>query len=175
MKTKQVLMIMKVISWIIFIGLCIKAGTLIISSSVSLFVNPEAAKDLYLGLNLFTLYEFDMGHYIGIVLLLILLATLKAFIFYLVIKIFLKFDLKQPFTNCRANLISKISYVCLFTGMLSMVANKYDVWLITHRIGTHIPLDFGNEGLLFMSGILFIVAYIFKYGVEIQSENDLTV
>lgn len=175
MKTTQVLAIMKVISWIIFIGLCIKAGALITSSCISLFVNHEAAKDLYLGLNLFGLYEFNTGYYISVISLMIAVGVLKAYLFYLVIKIFLKFDLNNPFTSNTANLISKISYVALSTGVIAVISNEYIKWLITHRIETHIPFDFGSEEVLFLAGILFLVAYIFKHGVELQQENDLTV
>jgi ABC-type multidrug transport system fused ATPase/permease subunit len=166
---------MKIISWIIFIGLCIKAGALIISSSVSLFVNQEAAKNLYSGLDLFNLYQFDKGYYIGVISLIITIAVLKAYMFYLVIKIFLKFDLKNPFTSNTAHLISKISYVALGIGVISKISNNYNKWLTTHRVEAYISLDFGSEDLLFMAGILFIVAYIFKHGVKIQSENELTI
>lgn len=175
MKTKQVLILMKIISWIIFIGLCIKAGALITSSSVSFFVNHEAAKDLYLGLDLFNLYEFDERYYMAVISLIITVAVLKAYIFYLVIRIFLKFDLNNPFTMNTANLISKISYVALATGVVAKIAKDYIKWLITHKVETNISFDFGSEGFLFMAGILFIVAYIFKHGVKIQSENELTI
>jgi len=175
MKAKLVLTIMNIISWIIFIGLCIKAGTLIITTSISLFVNQEAARDLYLGLNLFNLYKYDNWYYIAVMSLIITIAVLKAYMFYFVIKIFLKFDLKKPFTSNSADLISKISYVALGIGVISKISNDYYKWLTTHRVETHISLDFGSEDMLFMAGILFIVAYIFKYGVKIQSENELTI
>ena len=175
MKTKHVLILMKIISWIIFIGLCIKAGALIISSCVSLFVNHEAAKDLYLGLDLSNLYEYDKWYFIAVISLIISIAVLKAYMFYLVINIFLKFDLKNPFTLNTANLISKISYVALSIGVIAIISNDYNKWLITHRVETHILFDFGAEGVLFMAGILFIVSYIFKHGVKLQSENELTI
>ena len=175
MKTKLVLTIMKIISWIIFIGLCIKAGALIISTSISLFVNHEAARDLYLGLDLSNLYEYDKWYYIAVISLIITIDVLKAYMFYLVIKIFLKFDLKNPFTSNTALLISKISYVALAIGVIAKISNDYYKWFISHRVETHISLDFGSEDLLFMAGILFIIAYIFNHGVKIQSENELTI
>ncbi len=36
-------------------------------------------------------------------------------------------------------------------------------------------LDCGSSEFLFMAGIIFIIALIFKRGVEIQSENELTI
>jgi hypothetical protein len=175
MKTKQVLSIMKVISWIIFIGLCIKAGALIISFFVSLFINSEAAKDLYLGLDLSSLYNFDSWYYISMVSLIISVAILKAYIFYLVIKIFLKFDINNPFSLEAVNLVYKISYIALGTGIISKVANSYKIFLTTHKVGANIPVSFGGDEFLFMAGILFIIAFLFKRGVELQQENDLTI
>jgi hypothetical protein len=175
MKTKQVLGIIKIISWIIFVGLCIKAGALIISSFVSFFVNHEAASDLYLGIDLSNLYEFNSWYYVSVLSLIITVALLKAYMFYLVIRIFLKFDLNNPFTTNTANLISKISYVALVTGVFAIISKNYIKWVTTHRVETPIPLDFGSEEFLFIAGILFIVAYIFNHGVKIQSENELTI
>ena len=76
MKTKQVLGVMKIMSWIIFIGLCIKAGAFIISFGVSLFVNNEAAKDLYLGLDLSGLYNTNSWYYILMVSLVLILSCI---------------------------------------------------------------------------------------------------
>lgn len=173
MKTKQVLSIMKIISWIIFIGLCIKAGAIIITTFISFFINPEAARNLYLGLNMFNLYEFSHWYYLSMLFLIISILILKAYMFYLVIKIFSKIHINNPFSSNVAYLISKISYVALGIGVLSVIANSYKMWLM--KKGFSIPLDFGAAEFLLMSGILFIIASLFKRGVEIQSENDLTI
>src|SRR6266481_4669034 len=107
--TKQILKIMNVLSWIIFVCLCIRAGSILFSCFVSLFINPVAAKDLYIGLNLSGLKEFGDTPYLIMVLLIIILSVLKAFVFYRVIKIFMKINFVQPFSLEIAKLISGIS------------------------------------------------------------------
>ena len=173
MKTKQVLVIMKVISWIIFIGLCIKAGAMMVSFFVSLFVNNEATYNLYSNLDLSSLYKQNQRYFIVAMFLLILLLALKVFIFYLVIKIFSKFNLNNPFSLKVTNLVSKIGYVSLGTGVIAVIANSYRVWLINK--GFLFPFGFGGSEFLFMAGILLIVVFLFKRGVELQNENDLTI
>lgn len=175
MKTKQVLEVMKIFSWIIFIGLCIKAGALIISSFVSLFVNPEAAKDLYLGLDLSSLHDIKIRYYISMLSLIITLAVLKAHMFYLVIKLFSKINIENPFSVTVEHIISKISYEALSIGIIGKIAIEYNKWLVSHRGSASVAIDSGSNEYLFIAGILFIIAYIFKRGIEIQNENDLTI
>ena len=107
--TKLILTILHVIAWIIFLGLCIKTGALLYSFFVTLVINPEGAKNLYMGLNLSSLYNFDIGDYAIVASLIIILSGAKAFLFYLVIKIFLKINLVAPFSKDVSLLISQAS------------------------------------------------------------------
>ena len=50
-KTDRLLLIMNILSWIVFVGLMVKAGAILISYGVSIG-NPEGAKNLSNGLNL---------------------------------------------------------------------------------------------------------------------------
>ena len=120
--TKQILKIMNVISWIIFVSLCIRTGAILFSCFVSIFINPVAAKDLHIGLNLSGLKEFGLGPYLILVSLIIILSALKAFMFYRIIQIFLKINFIQPFSSEVAKLISGISYVALTIGGLAITA-----------------------------------------------------
>ncbi|MAN58260.1 MAG: hypothetical protein CMC08_00310 [Flavobacteriaceae bacterium] len=173
MKTNKILSTMKVVSWIIFIGLCIKAGAIIISSFVSLFVNQEATKDLYLGLDFSSLYEFGVGYYVVLLAFMISLLALQAYIFFLVIKLFSKFSEHSPFNQEVSKLIIKISYFSLFTGLIASIGTGFSKWLGKRNI--LVSFDWGAEEFLFMSGVIFIVAMFYKRGIEIQSENELTV
>lgn len=172
-KTTAILQIMKIISWIIFIGLCIKTGAILISFGVSVFVNKEAAEDLYLGLDLASLYDFSMIHYVAIVLLWIVLTATEAYLFFLVTRIFSQINLEQPFSISVSQLISKISYVALGVGMLASAAYGYSEWLLAKEL--NIPIQWNASGFLFMAGIIFVIALFFQRGVEMQSENELTI
>ncbi|WP_299225316.1 DUF2975 domain-containing protein [uncultured Psychroserpens sp.] len=173
MKTKQIFNSMQVISWVIFIGLCVKVGALILSFFVSLFKSHEATKDLYLGLDLSGLYDFNISHYVVVILLIILITSLKAYMFYLVIKIFKIIDYNKPFKIGVSNLVSRISYVSLFTALIAFVASAYSIWL-TNKI-FFIKVNWGASEFLFMAGVIFVLAELFKRAIQIQTENDLTI
>ena len=173
MKTKQILSLMEVLSWIIFTGLCIKTGALLITSLISLFMNPEAAQNLYLGLDLSELYTSNIWYYINTLSFIIALSGLKTYLFYLVIKIFYKINMKQPFSSLMISLIEKISHIALGIGIIAIVAENYSKWLI-HR-GMVVFENWEGQGFLFLAGIIFIIGLVFKRGIEIQSENELTI
>lgn len=176
-RTKQILAIMNIISWVIFVGVCIKTGSILYSFFVSLVINPEAAKNLHSGLNLSNLYSFNIWHYATVVSLIFFLSGLKAYIFYFVIKIFLKINFVHPFSTDVSLLISRISYVALGIGILTLSANSYCDWL-TKKGVTFPPLQAylgGAAEFLLLGGIIFMIAQVFKKGIEIQSENELTV
>lgn len=173
MKSKQIINIMKLISWIIFIGLCIKSGAILISAFVSLFINEVASSNLYLGLDFSRLYEFNKTYYILGVGFLGLVSILKAYIFYLVITLFTSINTAKPFSQDVVKVILRISYVAFFTGIIALIGNTFNVWLLQHVFFT--PLHLGASEFLFMSGIIFIIAFLFKNAVAIQQENDLTI
>lgn len=176
-KTKRNFKILNILTWVIFIGICIKTGTLIFTLLFSLFINPIAAQDLHLGLNLYGLMEYDLWSYIVMVVLIIIIWALKAFLFYWIIKIFPKAKDNHPFTSEVAGLISKVAYVALGIGMVSILANEYKEWLINKSVELTNLYEYTSGGVefLFTAAIVFAIAQVFKRGIEIQSENELTI
>jgi Protein of unknown function (DUF2975) len=172
-RTKLIITTMNVLFWIIFIGLCIKTGAIGYSFFVSLVINSAGAQNLYENLNLSELYNFNIWHYTVIVASLILLTGLKAYIAYLVIKISIKFRIDQPFSTAVAAYITKISDVALATGVLALISTAYSKYLIEEGIA--ISLNWAAGELLFLAGVIFIIAQVFNRGITIQSESELTV
>lgn len=173
-QTETILTITKILTWIVFIGLCIKTGALIVSFFVSLFVNPVAAQDLYLGLDLSSIQEYNQWHYICSVSLLIFFTGLKAYLAYLVIKIFLKFNLEHPFSPEVAKLINCIGQTALTAGLFAILMNGYHN-LLDNKIVLGISFGDSSTQFLFLAGIIFIIGQVFKKGVELQEDNELTV
>jgi hypothetical protein len=86
-------------------------------------------------------------------------------------------DLSRPFNTFVAKQISKISYATFFIGILSYIAQQTAKLLQRNGFVTDNLNQFWVDGqaFIFMGAVIYIIATIFKKGVEIQNENDLTV
>jgi hypothetical protein len=171
--TSLILKTMNVIFWIIYIGLCIQTGTILYSFFVSLAINPVAAQNLNLGLNLSGLYNYSITYYSLIVMMLIVLTGLKAYIGYWVVKISMELKMEKPFSESIRRIIQNISLVSLWAGLLAIIAQTYSKMLI--KIGIDIPINWAYGEILFFAGVIYIIALIFRKGIELQSEIDLTI
>lgn len=170
------LMLITVVIWSIFIGLCIQAGAMLFTFVYSLF-NPVVSQNLYEGLNLSALREQNIWYYGGVISIVLFIAGQKAYLFYQMIRVFLKINLVHPFSREVSKLISSISYVAFQIGVAiilasgvfkGMVKRGYELDRVPQMVGN------GFEFLL-MAALLIAIGMVFKRGVEIQSENDLTV
>ena len=113
------------------------------------------------------------GFYTVVVSLAIILSDLKAYIFCLVVFIFLKTDFTKPFHPTISSLITKIGRHFQSTGVLALAANVYSNWLAKKELpfcrAGGVP-NFCSWGV-----IVFLIAVTFRRGVEMRSKNDLTV
>lgn len=174
--TKLVLKILYILSWIIFIGMCIEAGSFFFNAFFSLAINPKAADYFHLS----HLYQYDRGYFFVTLLLMGIAGTLKAIIFYLIVKILMdkKLDIAQPFNKEMGRFVFNVSYLALGTGLFSFWGMNYTQWLVQQ--GVEMP-DIqrlrlsGADVWLFMGVTLLVIGHIFKRGIEIQSENELTI
>jgi hypothetical protein len=173
MKTNQIIDILKVVSWIIFIGLCIKTGAMLFSFLISLFVTSDAGRNLYMGLNLSELLSYSIRHYVVLGSLVIVLSGLKAYLFYYVVKIISGININHPFSKDVANLISKMSAIALQIGITAFITGSYAKWLLKYT--AHFTFDGGGTEYFYLAGILFVIAVIFNKGIELQTENELTI
>jgi len=180
MKTRTILKILHVLSWVIFIGVCIEAGGSIFSAFYTLVINPVNASTFWEGNDLSALYKYDPGHFFAETSLISIAAVLKACIFYLVIKMLhdKKLSLSQPFNNEVRLFILKVSYLTFGIALFTWWGVNYTGWLVSQGVKMpdtqHLRLG-GADVWLFMGVTLFVIAQIFKRGIEIQTENELTV
>ena len=85
----------------------------------------------------------------------------------------MKFDLNYPFNEKTASLITQMSHYALGIGVVAIIAESYADRIM--RQGIDLQIDWGAEQFLFFAGIIYIIALVFKKGVEIQNENELTI
>lgn len=170
------LMLITVVIWSIFIGLCIQAGALLFTFIYSLF-RPIVAQDLFEGLNLSALLEANPWYYGGVISIVLYIMGQKAYLFYLMIRVFLKINLVQPFSKEVSKLISSISYAAFQIGVAIMIASGIFKWMVKrgYELDQAPQLVGGGFEFLLMAALLIAIGIVFKRGVEIQSENELTV
>lgn len=175
-KNDTMLKALNVVSWIIFIGLCIEAGALIFNFAFTFF-KPIATNNIYMGLDLSMLYEKHSLHFIGVMSFVVVLAILKAYLFYLVVSIFMKLNLVKPFTTEIAGLIEKISFEAFAIAFVSIIAHQYTKRLIQsgYEVGNLERFWNDTAAFLMMAAIIYVISKIFKKGIELQNENDLTI
>lgn len=165
-----------IVAWIIFIGLCIEAGGLIVNFIFSLF-KPELVQNLYQKLNLTEMYNNSKRAFFGIYSFILSISILKAYLFYIVIRLMHKMDLSKPFNSFVSKQISKISYFTISIGLLSYIARQVTKNLMHHGFVTDSLNQFwaDSQAFILMGAIIYIIATIFNKGIELQDENDLTV
>jgi len=164
------------IAWIIFVGLSIEAGGLIVNFVFSLY-NPEFVQNLYQKLDLSEMYKESRLAFFGVYSFILIISILKACLFYTVIRLMHKMDLSKPFNAFVATKISQVSYFTLSIGLLSHIARQL-VESLKHHGFVPDNLDqfwADSQAFILMGAVIYIIATIFKKGVDIQNENDLTV
>lgn len=179
--TKQILKVLEILSWIIFIGLCIEAGGIAFNMIITFFRKPPFIENFWEGTSYLTgLYQFDRGHFFVITLFMTIVSVLKAIMFYLIVKLFTdkKLNISKPFNIELKRFIIKMSSLSFGIGLFSYWGMKYTAWLTTQGAATsdlqalHLA---GADVWLFMAVIMFVIGQIMKRGIEIQNENELTI
>ncbi|NER10403.1 Protein of unknown function [Muriicola jejuensis] len=167
---------LKIVSWIIFIGLCIDAGGLIINFIFGL-INPELVGSLYQKLDLRALQEQNLWVFFGMYAFVLFVAILKAHLFYIVVRLIQKVDLTRPFNSYVSKQITRISYYVLSIGLISHIARQTSRNLEWYGYELDKLGQFwvDSQAYILMASILYLIAFIFKKGMELQMENDLTV
>jgi hypothetical protein len=178
--SKQILKALNILSWIIFIGICVRTGGYIFNTIFLLTSNPFGSHYFWEGADLSRLLEFDRGYFMVIALLMIIVSVLKSLMFYCIVKILhnKKLNMDQPFSKEVCSLIFMLSYISLAIGLFSGWAAGYSEWFVKKGVlmpslqSMHVD---GADAWWFIAIILFVIGHIFKRGIEIQTENELTV
>lgn len=165
-----------IVTWLIFVGLAIEAGGLIVNFIFSIF-HPEFVQNLYQKLDLTQMYNDSKAAFFGIYSFILIISVLKACLFYIVIRLMHKMDLSKPFSSFVSKQILQISYYTLFIGLLSFIGRQ---WAKNLMHSSFIPDDINqfwadSQAFILMGAVIYIIATIFKKGVDIQNENELTI
>jgi len=167
---------LNIVAWVIFVGLCIEAGALIVNFIYSLF-KPEIVNKLYQKLDLSQMYNLNKWVFFSMYSFILFISVLKASLFYVVISLLIKLDLKRPFNTYVASQIKNMSYYTLSIGLISYIARETTNNLPHYGFEIDALNQFwaDSQAWILMAAVIYVIATIFSRGVEIQNENDLTV
>jgi hypothetical protein len=175
-KKNWVFIFLSVVAWIIFVGLCIEAGALIVNFIFSLY-KPGIVNNLYQNMDLSQMYERSKVAYFSMYSFILVIAVLKAYLFYILIRLTTKLDLEKPFSSFVSKQITQISRFTFSIGLISYIAREVSKNLQRHGYELEQLEKFWVDynAFILMAAIIYVIALIFKKGIEIQSENELTI
>ncbi len=165
-----------IVAWVIFVGLCIDAGGLIVNFIFSLY-KPEFVQNLYQKLDLSEMYNRSKWAFFGMYSFILVISILKACLFYLVIILISKLDLSKPFNSFVSEQIARISYFTFSIGLVSYIGSQTAKNLLHHgyEIDALNPFWADSQAFILMAAVIYVIATIFSKGIELQQENDLTI
>lgn len=165
-----------IVAWVFFAGLGIEAGGILVNFVFHLY-KPEFIPNLYQELDLTEMYNESKLAFFGIYSFILLISILKAYLFYVVVMLMHKMDMAKPFSSFVSRKISLVSYFTLSIGLLSYIARHLAEKLTHYGFVPDNLNQFwtGSEAFILMGAVVYIIATIFRKGVELQNENDLTV
>ena len=175
-KNNFVFIVLNIVAWIIFVGLSIEAGGLIVNFIFSVF-KPEMVPNLYQKMDLSELYNRSQWAFYGMYSFVLVISILKSILFYVVIMLLLKLDLEKPFNPFVSKQITQMSYFTFSIGLLSYIARE-SAKNLQHRgyeIDQLNQIWVDSQAFILMAAVIYVIAAIFKKGIEIQSENELTI
>ena len=174
-KTEIVLVVMKYLALLAGIGFSIECGSQIFSFAGS-FANPSWAEKTYNADPFwFRVREQGSWYYPVLMSMLIVISALKAWIWYLIFDLLLKLQLDSPFSPFVSKKLESISYMLLGVWvMMALIAKSFAHYLLVET-GIEVPENYIQDEYFFVAGIVFILSQLFKRGIEMQEENQLTV
>jgi hypothetical protein len=174
MKTEQILPILRVGAWVVFIGAIVRTVIVAITFVMRIY---EQAKT-----------EPESGTLLASLLLMsLLMASMLLYVdlWRQVKDVLTNINLGTPFTMETARRLGSISYSLLGVWIVAFIGKNYMHYIQKRMPGlndltTGYIADLGgsfdaNGILLLNAGIVYIIAQVFRRGVELQQENELTI
>ena len=174
-KTETILMVSKFLALLGGIWYSILCGSQLLTLVAS-FINPDWAKRTYeVDLNIFSIREHSTGFYVYAMCLTIAVSAIKALIWYVVFVLLSKLKLQAPFSMEVEKKLEKIAYLLLCVWLVSSVFWKIYSYYLSKATGVQLATNNSGDEYLFLAGMIYIISQVFKRGIEIQTENELTV
>lgn len=170
MNRSMILTGLRIFAWLVLIRYIIMVIALLFMS-FSVLISRSGG---YLATeDLLQLYEFSGQHFSLFVILTAVILMANAFIWMLAVMILSDLNIQNPFLNFMVVKLAQIASFLLIIWVAGVCSNYYIEFLL-EKTGFVFFERQSNESL-FIAGLVFVIHYVFKKGLEIQSENELTV
>ena len=174
-RTEKILVVLKILAFMGAVKYSIDCGAQL-THFVASFINTDWAKRTYeVNMDIFNIRGKSIWFYSYAMCLTIALSALKAFIWYVVFDLLVKLKLQTPFSMEVEKKLEKIAYLLLGVWIVSSIFWKIYAYYLLQATGIQLPANNSGDEYLFMAGIIYIISQVFKRGIEIQEENQLTV
>ena len=174
-RTEKVLMVLRILALMGGIWYSILCGSQLLTLVAS-FINPDWAKRTYeVNLSIFSIRDHSTWFYVYAMCLIIAVSALKAFIWYVVFGLLSKLKLQTPFSIEVEKKLERIAYLLLGVWIVGSIFWKIYIYYLSQATGIQLPTNNTGDEYLFIAGIVYIISQVFKRGIEIQEENQLTV
>lgn len=172
MKTETILPILRVGAWIVYVGAIIRSVMIPVVFVLSRLKGEN---------------DFQSNHFwpaLSIFSLLWAISILHVQVWEKVKDILTEINLKNPFTMMTAYRLISTGYLLLSIWIISFIGKNYLHYLEKSLSSTtefmqsfdFSLVSFNVDGVyLLNAGIVYIIAQIFRRGVELQQENELTI
>lgn len=168
----RLLDLLRIGAWLACVAFVVEGGAILYSYFVSIG-NPEAAKNLYEGLNLYGLRQYSFSRYTETVSLQLAILVSEGYAAFLVARLLSRLKLNHPFTLEIYRALEGVPKAITAIVVLSIVATWHTRW-VSKKV--ELPFDrVVSSELMITAAVVFIFAQIFKRGVELQRETELTV
>ena len=168
-------MVSKFLALLGAIGYSIQCGGQL-TTLVASFINSDWAKRTYeVNLDIFNIREKSIAYYSYAMCLTIAVLMLKATIWYVVYALLTKLKLQTPFSMEVEKKLERIAYLLLGVWIVSSIFWKTYIYYLSQGMGIQLQANNSGDEYLFMACIIYIISQVFKRGIEIQEENQLTV
>lgn len=174
-KTEIVLTVLKYLALLGSIGFSIECGAQLVFFVTS-FVRPELAVRVYkanaewIQVSNFSIIYFSIG-----MTLVILISVFKATIWYLIFVLLQKIQIHTPFSMAVTKRLEMLAYLLLAIWIFSGIFLKTYFHYLAADSGINLQIMESADEYFFIAGIVYIISQIFKRGIEMQEENQLTV
>ena len=174
-RTEKILIVLRILAFMGAIKYSIDCGAQL-THFVASFINTDWAKRTYeVNLDIFNIREKSISYYCYAMCLTIAVSVLKATIWYIVFDLLMKLKIQTPFSMEVEKKLERIAYLLLGVWIVSSIFWKIYIYYLSKAMGIQLPANNNQDEYFFMAGIIYIVSQIFKRGIEIQEENQLTV